>query len=397
MCASARSKTSAAQWFLHGEQRVNDAGGDWDKWSRVDQRFSPRDGRAYGAPFWVRRDLVALCAHPSPEVMRHFVTDDGICYVAHPSSTVPFAEPNAGKLCVAPTASTRTMLTVATTVPFMVKTHLDVEHFRHSRELRSREAEWGVNMTREMRRALPDLEGAGNQFGYLPESLAVTGYLPDDPAMVVREFTPRPYVTDHRWLVPGFSLYSADSNSPKDPPLLIQILEKFGGNDKLGYLLHLVGMMQAMTIWFVEHRGLVLINHGQNTAWELDVHGEPQRAIYRDLQDVRPDAEIRSKLGLTTLDQNAIGSRPGMTRQAELSICFDHYLGTYHLERIVRTYATYYECDFQTVAKMVAQQFRCLAGYIATELPDTTYRYVSGQNRDGETLVVPTYKSPLFR
>jgi len=128
-------------------------------------------------------------------------------------------------LQVAPTASTRTVLTMETpaNVPrHFIKLHYPRRISRFNRRLRRKNIRNSVEATHDLAHVKFD------KFAYLPDSLGFTYGDGGAPwGFLAREGTPRPY-RGARFLVPYFALYGGDLQHPDDRPLLVQIIERLG-------------------------------------------------------------------------------------------------------------------------------------------------------------------------
>src|SRR5438093_11241214 len=127
---------------------------------------------------------------------------------------------------VAPTASTRTVLTTATAgnVPHhFIKLHYPRRISRFNRRLRRKNIRNSVEATRDLDHVQFE------KFAYLPDTLGFTYSDGGNPwGFLIREETPRPFQEGARFLVPYFALYGGDLQHPQDRPLLAQLIERLG-------------------------------------------------------------------------------------------------------------------------------------------------------------------------
>lgn len=386
--------------FLDLEQKVNDASGEWGQWSEVDYRYSPRAGRVFQAPIWglAPENAYVLEANPDPNIRAWYIPEDQhyLRFVTHPHTTLSLKSPRVGDIKVSATSSTRTLLSHGHALNFMIKTHLDVAHFRWPRPLLGKEVEHGVGLSSELEADL--CRGRNPNIAILAETLGVVSLEhPDSIGMVVREMTPRPRDLHVSTLIPGFALYSRDArDSSIEPPLLVQIIKRHSHGDPRGFFLNLITWLLRSWIYFVEDRGLVPVMHGQNCLLELGPDGEPHRIVIRDLQDLRPDPEARRRIGLPDIMWNAAGEKPGLSKAQEYSICYDHYFGTYFLARLIQAFSDYLGFDVEWVNGEVAQLFRHYASSCLEEFPRLAYRFTQSEQRNSHTRVVPN-GLPRFR
>lgn len=175
----------------------------------------------------------------------------------------------------------------------MVKTDLDKKHFRFRRRLKGSSVKHSLMINTDISEAVKN--AMVPFYGYLPESLGfVYGDEVSGSGVLFREIIPYPLVEESRQLIPYFSLYSRDSFSDNDKPLLIQLIERNSHSDPLGFFADvIVGFVQDTWMYLVHERGILPELHGQNALLEIDTNGIPKRLIHRDFQSIYSDGCIR--------------------------------------------------------------------------------------------------------
>jgi hypothetical protein len=212
----------------------------------------------------------------------------------------------AGTISVAPTSSTRTVLSLDTKYPFMIKTDLERKLGDGVKKLKRVQIEHSQKIGKDLK------ENSRLDFGYLAEPLGFLFSSGDqEVGLIIREFFASPKLNPENYLIPFFSLYSRDMTSPQDPLLLFNIAKKWSnGNSRI-----LDACLEGIITPYIESwasmlldRGLSMEMHAQNTLLEIDPEGKPIRVVYRDLQDTFVDIGIRERNKLSNdFDTNIAG------------------------------------------------------------------------------------------
>ncbi len=386
--------------FLYLERYVNDAKGDFTDFSDVDPRYSPESGVVeFNAPFVrIREDMLSIFQdQPSPEVHSAIFESDTALFMWHPDVPSPFSAAD-GHIVVAPTSSTRTLLTRKLAYNFMAKTDLDKRHFRFIRRLKGSSVEHSIAISRDIRLATET--STVSFYAYLPEVIGlVYGDMQTGTGVLYRELKPRPLVQEPRVLVPYFALYSQDGYFPQDKPLMFDLIERHSGNDPLEYFVNvLVGLVQDTWVYFVANRGLLPELHGQNACLEIDANGVPTRLVHRDFQSLYSDRERRGALSLPQFKKHHAGEEDNITKEQQYSLVFDHFISNYLFARMVRPFVTQYpQYAFDDVAKQIQTRFRGLKDNPLDVFPDTTHRFGKKSMVGNEVVVESTGNKPTFR
>src|SRR5205807_7088165 len=173
-------------------------------------------------------------AGPQHGLLKFYVQSAEVRFLIHPETWASPGIDNLDELHalrrgeplqVAPTASTRTVLTTETpeNIPaHFIKLHYPRRISRFNRRLRRKNIRNSVEATCDLGHV------SFEKFAYLPDSL---GFSYGDGAnpwgFLIREGKPRPF-RGTRFLVPYFALYGGDLQRPDDRPVLVQMIERLG-------------------------------------------------------------------------------------------------------------------------------------------------------------------------
>jgi siderophore synthetase component len=309
---------------------------------------------------------------------------------------------------VVPTASGRTVIVVDPSPVHYAKLHYPGLLGRVPRELNGHRVRVSVRMSA----ALDNAASAGSipdSCAYLAESIGVVAEVDGaEHGVVYREFAPRHSSRESpgaaATLIPFFALFSVDSQSPADPPLLASLLRLWGepAADALRRLLDLVLESYAALVFGV---GLVPEDHGQNLLLQLGPDLAPLRIVRRDLLDWYADLEIRRDRGLPAdfvknLDTAADSERAFGGR----SYAFDFRLGNYILKPLVDCAVRHCGVNGPDAERWITDRVHALAARYDVDLRqyfqpfDRTSRFGPGLEiwRDGRPLLIEGPK-PVYR
>lgn len=208
---------------------------------------------------------------------------------------------------VSPTSSTRTVLTRNLNPNFMVKTDLERRIGDGVKRLKGAHVKHSIKIGQDFQEAtLP------TNLAYLPESIgAICSSSSQETGLLIRELHAHPVVSDKRYILPLFSLFSPDKNNLQDPLLLYQLIYAIDRqrSNALDIFLQRI-LIPYLDSWarLISERGLSTEMHAQNILLEIDANGVPSRLVYRDFQDTFVDIDIRMERGLSTdFSKNVIG------------------------------------------------------------------------------------------
>ena len=357
------------------------------------------------ASAWVPPESVSVFeADPDVRLQEYYRAEQRVRFVVHPETwhdddverldelrSWPRAEP----IQVAPTASTRTVLTTAPPrdVPtHFIKLHCPKRISRFNRRLRRKNIENSVTATRDLAHVRFE------KFAYLPDTLGIC-YGTGDQAwgFLIREHTPRPSRA-RRFLIPGFALYGGDLDQPDDRSLLVQLIDESGANPKRFIVDEI--MIPIVECWakVVRERGILLESHAQNVLIEIDDNFRPTRIVHRDC-DVWVDNEVRTRAGLDLPFRGAsIGSDTAFPREQHYSLVYDHFLGRELFEFLLAAASHAYGLAQEPIRRDVAAAFHDLFPDANDFLPRKTTFYFSNEILPGnEFHLVDTGQAPRWR
>lgn len=307
--------------------------------SEVRETYHPRFGApSFGLPYLRAPresvELLTAAASASATAALHLCGDDALPLFLHPDVaddlTTHLGWPVDGRLTVAPTSSTRTLVVLDRFPGLMVKTHLPKRISRFLRRLRADSIRHSIAVTRELRRTA-DLSATSTTWGFLPESVGVIVHAQEEEGFgyVLREPVPYPTAPDRRTLVPLFALFTADPRTPGEPPLVLQIATQIGRDPIALITDDIIGRLLDGWSWVFRTTGLLLEAHGQNTLLELDGASHPRRIIHRDFQSVPVDPTLsQCAPAMRGFTKHIIGENdyPALLEQ---SLMYDHFIGDY--------------------------------------------------------------------
>lgn len=294
---------------------------------------------------------------------------------------------------VAPTASTRTVLTTETpegVPPHFIKLHCPRRISRFNRRFRQK------NISNSILASQDVVQVRFEKFAHLPDVLGFTyGDSSDAWGFLVRERNARPF-RPHRFLVPYFSLYGGDLKHCDDTPLLVQLIERLGA-DAQSFVVEEI-MIPVLECWarVVRERGILLESHAQNILLELDKDLRPTRVVHRDF-DVWVDAETRKRKGLDELPSSIDTDAP-QSREQHYSLVYDHFIGGELFDYLLGVLTRYYGADERAVRGRIVEAFHLNFPDAANFFPaGTTYYFSNEDLPDNRVRLVDTQRPPRWR
>jgi hypothetical protein len=373
--------------------------------SEVAPEYQPRSGRPSFeliTVFAPQSQVSIFQADPQRNLLEFYVSSEQVRFLIHPETWASsgiddlddlHALRRGDPLQVAPTASTRTVLTTETpaNVPrHFVKLHYPRRISRFNRRLRRKNIRNSVEATHDLAQVKFD------RFAYFPDSLGFTYGDGGNPwGFLVREVTPRPF-RGARFLVPYFALYGGDLNHPEDYPLLVQMIERLGAEPQ-SFVIDEI-MIPVLECWakVVRERGILLESHAQNLLLEIDSDFRPSRVVHRDF-DVWSDAEARKQAGLEVLDAS-FGADTPYPREQHYSLVYDHFIGRELFDYLLGVLTRFYSANEPAVRGRVAEAFHRNFPDADWFLPrDTTYYFSNELLPGNEFKLVDTKQAPEWR
>lgn len=352
--------------------------------------------------FAPRTQVQVFEAHPNKALRDFYVRSDEVQFLIHPetwtSSGIDHLDELHGlrrgePIEVAPTASTRTVLTVQTApdVPHhFIKLHYPRRISRFNRRLRRKNIRNSVDATR-------DLEQLNfEKLAYLPDTLGFVYADSGNPwGFLVREEVPRPF-REEGFLIPFFSLYGGDLHHPDEPPLLVQMIERLGAEPQTFVVNEI--MIPVLECWAkaVRERGILFESHAQNLLLEIDKDFRPRRVVHRDF-DVWVDADARKQAGLEPMGAG-IGVDTEFPREQHYSLVYDHFIGRELFGYLLKALTRYYAADECEVRSRVADAFHRNFPDADGFFPANTTYYFSNELLPGNDFqLVDTHSAPQWR
>lgn len=312
---------------------------------------------------WAPKDRVTIYqADPTKYLAEYYVQPDRVRFAVHPETWVTngiehmeelHILPRAEAIKVAPTASTRTVLTLGQShvPPHFIKLHYPRRISRFNRRLRRKNIHDSVSVSSDL------TEVHFDKFAYLPDTLGFTfGDSETAWGFLMRERIPRPF-QGTRTLIPCFALYGGDLQHPEDPPLLVQMIERLGA-DPQSFILNEI-MIPVVECWakVARERGILLESHAQNTLLEVDHNFRPRRVVHRDF-DVWIDYEARRRNGLPVPFLGAHdNSHTGPPIEQHYSLIYDRFIGHEFFDYLLGILKRFYTADEEAVRNRVRQAF----------------------------------------
>jgi siderophore synthetase component len=151
--------------------------------------------------------------------------------------------------------------------------------------------------------------------------------------------------------------------------------------------------------------GLLFEPHPQNVLVELDENFNLTRFIYRDLQTVIVDAELRKELGFIDSflpETKIIASwQEGLNKQLEYSSFYDHRMAYQTLEEIIVAIAAKYPAHIAELERIVKKVFWEVIKELGVDADrffpkDTYYLYRDGMMKNNVMEPVP-FNDPPYR
>ncbi len=260
------------------------------------------------------------------------------------------ALPRGEPIEVAPTASTRTVLTIgcAGNVPVhFVKLHYPRRISRFNRRFRRKNIHNSIEGSRDVAHVQLD------RFAYLPDVLGFTyGKGGNDWGFLVREATCHPYQAK-RFLIPYFALYGGDLKHREDPPLIERL-----NAEPQSFVIEQI-MIPVLECWakVVREHGILMESHAQNILLEIFHEFRPTRVVHRDF-DVSVDPDVRRQAGLEVpFLGSLIGSDTNYPKEQHYSLVYDRFIGNELFDYLLKLLKRFYFADEDRVRSRVKEAF----------------------------------------
>jgi hypothetical protein len=260
------------------------------------------------------------------------------------------------KLVVSPTSGGRTMLLRAPDAGGFLKLTYDVSRIgRVDRQLSLKHCQSSLEVSAAMK-AGAESGSLPPEFSLLLEESAKVSHLRIGEAefewgTVYRDSRAYPYATHATALVPGFSLFGADHDSP-DSPLLINQLIELNGSDPREYLLKVLRMIVDCYWSVVLACAFHPETHGQNCLFEVGEDFGIERLVIKDMDSIDKDLPLARFWGLRdTWDSDPYMCFDGRTYFYSIrpSFVYDFKVGEYLLSPLIDAVTSHYRIDPKSI------------------------------------------------
>lgn len=415
----AQTFLSSLALHVYTERYVNKgAYHSYRHYSEVSQEYRPLDGApSFLLPYVVlpNANVRVYECNPDPTLRNTIVGMDGVRFFIHPDMISEyekrgiheFAQNNiGGHVEVVPTSSTRTTFAPITAKLSMAKVDLSGKRLgRLTRQLPERSIVRS-NFVAKLIADIVNTEGLPEQMAYYPETLGVGITVGGDSfANLHREYVATPEKPGVRYTVPVFSLYSPDINNPGNSLLIQQLIKLSGLSPEVFFEQKIVRPMIRNVMVMAFRYGVLLEAHPQNTLVELDDQFQVSRYIYRDLQTVIVDTNVREQAGLQTSPPEGAkllaGWQADLDQFKEYSIFYDHRIAYQTIEEVIIALAAKYPCHIALLQGIVKKVFNEVMDELKIDKDKYFPRDYYFLYRDGMTqnniMELQQYNDPPYR
>lgn len=225
-----------------------------------------------------------------------------------------------------------------------------------------------------------------NYFGVLKENRGRIAYIPlkngsfYEFGYIIRDAIPHSNNTDNElFLIPGFSLFSTDTHSPYDEPLLIQLFKK--SNKEINDFAYNDVFKPIIDCYFDSlcNHGFLMEAHSQNILFAINKNYEIKLIVSRDMESIDKDIPLRDYLGL----KNEISSYnykcirdTDYNYTIKHSFMFDFKLGEYLLNPLFDVFSSIDGFNYEkTIDKVKLLSRKYIAKLPENYFPETWYSY----------------------
>lgn len=266
-----------------------------------------------------------------------------------------------GWVTAIPTSSTRTLIVYLDGEVQMIKVDMSGKRLgRLTRQLPQKSVKRS-QIIHDIIQKIPENK-LPKTFAYFPEVLGVAfNETAGDLGNIYREYRVHPKINKKRWILPLFSLYSQDVKNPGNE-LIIEQLIRYSGLSPLDFFENKIVFPYIYNAFFMAFKyGLLFEPHPQNVLIELDEDFHFTRFVYRDLQTVIVDADLRRVLGFNDSfppETKIIASwQEGLDKKLEYSSFYDHRMAYQTLEEIILVIAAKYPASIHELQEVVKKVF----------------------------------------
>lgn len=387
-------------------------------YSEVTKKYRPLDGsQSFLMPYVTfPSDRVHVYEFmPSHSLKSAILKNNDVSFFIHPDMLGSYKDQNItefsrnkikGYVEVIPSSSTRTVFANIDNRLTMFKVDLSGKRLgRLTRHLKEK----SIVRSNLVNKLLYEVLQSGKipkEMAYFPETMGVGISIGENSyANLHREYSPLPFISEKRFIIPVFSLYSPDINNPGNS-LIIQQLIRFSGMSPEDFFEKKIVRPMIYNAMFIAFRyGLLLEAHPQNTLVELDKDFQIMRFIYRDLQTVIIDSNTREHRGLITeFPQEARISgkwKSDQDQYADYSIFYDHRICYHTIEEIIIALATKYPCHLALLEEIVKTVFNQVMEELDVEkdkyFPKDFYYLYKDGIAENNFLEMKKFSNPPYR
>lgn len=332
--------------------------------------------------YYIRNDHVIFCIHP--EIFK----DEKIDYIKELNQF-----PISHTICVTPTASNRTVFVHNENLPLhFIKLHYPKKISRFFRYFKHQKIKDEIEVSKDLKHIFLD------KFAYLPETIGVVYGLPHNGwGFDIREFIPRPYAGEKRFLIPCFSLYAQDMQHPDDEPLLVQLIKHLGQDPESFTLNHV--LLPIIKCWCtaVRERGILFGSHGQNILLEVDAKLRPTRIVHRDL-DIHIDAKTRKEKGLSlNFSERCMRVGVSESRESAYSLEYDAFMGHHLFDSLANVVEHFFGVRPERLHSACKEFFHNYLPNANQYFSDKTYYYSNEVFANNSYKLIETGLKPKWR
>lgn len=285
-------------------------------------------------------------------------------------------------LCVAPTSSARTVKILDSNDWFLKLNYRGLIG-RIDRQLSEVHAISAIEVSKAVTSAIDD-QHLPNFFGILRDIYGRVLALPNGGSeyqwgLVARE--PIPYGLDDRVsiLVPAFSLFSPDNKNPKDPTILIQLIESQDKNPEDFLFEEIISPLYESYFSLLLHLGLQIEAHAQNILFALDKEKKLIGVVVRDAESIDKDFSLMEEIGIDNPFSDIAYKklvREDYNYQIMHSFMFDFKMGEYLTKPIIQHAAKRYLFDKDLLVERIKYHNAKFIDQLPRDFfPDNWYSY----------------------
>lgn len=403
---------------IYAERYVNKgAYHSYRHFSEVSKKYRPLDGYCnFQLPYFLLPKNVAnTYFSKSSSGIKNWVDKfSDIPFFVHPDMLETYKKTGlrqllkskiAGWVTAVPTASTRTVMVDLDGEIQMVKVDMSGKRLgRLTRQLPQKSVKRS-QIVHDIIQKIPENK-LPETFAYFPEILGITyNEVAGGLGNIYREYQIFPKANKKRWILPLFSLYSQDIRHPGNELVIEQLIRYSGMNPVDFFEQKIVRPYIYNALFMAFKNGLLFEPHPQNVLIELDEDFHFTRFVYRDLQTVIVDADLRRELGFNDSfppETKIIASwQEGLDKKLEYSSFYDHRMAYQTLEEVILAIAGKYPAHIAELEKVVKKIFSEVTSELNIDVDnyfpkDTYYLYRDGMMKNNVMEPVP-FNNPPYR